>query len=153
MKNCKFHDRVENPWHGLNTYILKYSVVQCCVYTAMQKEIFLVQWHLLFKIIETFWIFPPKESVSPTRFEWCAWFVLKPSRTEVIWTFSFFIAYISYKMHELTDSLIPILVTFIWDSTASLIPDSCNFQILSIVVGTEVPICSDILLAGSLPEN
>ena len=29
--------------------------------------------------------FSPKEYISPSRIEWCAWFVLKPSRTRVIW--------------------------------------------------------------------
>ena len=40
-----------------------------------------------FEIMQTFRIFSPKECVSLSRNEWCAWFVLKPSRTEVIWVF------------------------------------------------------------------
>ena len=34
-------------------------------------------------------------TVSPRRFEWCAWFILKPSRTKVIWILPNFIAYIT----------------------------------------------------------
>ena len=37
--------------------------------------------------MQTFRIFSPKECVSLSRNEWCAWFVLKPSRTGVIWVF------------------------------------------------------------------
>ena len=41
---------------------------------------------IILNIIRTFRI-SPQENISPSRIECCDWFVLKPSRTRVIWIF------------------------------------------------------------------